>query len=165
MGDLLSSKEIKDLEHEMAVFGLENTRLVIRQNKDLSGDITDDITGQLRDEVKSGILEEMFKKNEELLTKKEQEIDGLNARLQSLFVDSVPAYVLRKEVSLNYPDIRSTYFATIQQNWDGQPDTIPTLFVKWDKKLKTKDRKKQSDQLCAWLIVRLDLDTMRVLEY
>jgi len=165
MGEVLKPADIKNLEHEMMVSGLENTRLIIRQNKDLTGDIKNDITGQLRDELKSGFLEDMFKKNEELLVLKEAEIIELNKKLQTLYGDSIPAYVLRNEVRINYPDIQSTYFATIQQNWDGQPDTIPTLFVKWDKKMRTKAKKERAEQLCNWLEIRLRVDTLRVLEY
>lgn len=165
MGEVLKPADIKNLEHEMVVSGLENTRLVIRQNKDLTGDIKNDITGQLRDELKTGFLEDMFKKNEELLVQKEEEIAVLNKKLHSLYGDSVPAYVLKNELNINYPDVRSTYFATIQRNWDGQPDTIPTLFVKWDDKLRKKAKQQRSEQLCNWLEVRLNIDTLRVLEY
>jgi len=165
MGDLLTPQDIQDLEHELAVFGLENTRLIIRQNKDLSGDIKDDISGRLRDEVKSGILEEMFKKNEELLGQKELEIEQLKKRLQSLYGDSIPAHVLSREVAINYPRLKSAYFATVEHNMDSPSDTLPTLFVEWQDKLKKSDKKELSLQLSQWLKVRLNVDTIKVIEY
>lgn len=165
MGDLLNSQDITDLENKMAMAGLENTRLIIRQNKDLSGDIKDDISGRLRDEVKSGILEEMFKKNEVRLGQKEIEIKELQTKLQSLYGDSIPAHVLSTEVAINYPNLKSAYFATIEHNMDNPSDTLPTLFVRWNSKLRKADKKKQSQQLSQWLKVRLNVDTVKVIEY
>jgi uncharacterized hydrophobic protein (TIGR00271 family) len=165
MGEHLSPKDIDQLNHEMVVAGLENTQLIIRQNKDISGDLKEDISGTLREQVKSGILEEMFTKNREELAAKTEEIEALEEKLKTLYGDSVPGYVLRKEVKVIYPEIESNYFATIEHGLDGKSDTIPTVFVRWKEGTRSKVTDEQSEKLSQWLAVRLNMDTVRVLKY
>ena len=83
-----------------------------------------------------------------------------------MYGDSVPGYVLRREVSVQYPDIETNYFSSVQYNLkEGARDTIPTVFVHWKKGLKEKEKKSQSEKLGSWLQVRLNMDTVRVVEY
>lgn len=165
MGERLTDKDIEELEHEMMMVGIENTRLVIRQDKDITSDLKDDISGKLKDEVKSGILEEMFNVNRKELAEKMEVISTLESKLQSLYGDSIPAHVLRKEVHLLCPEIESNYFATVEHKLNGVSDTIPTVFVHWTPKTPDKTKKEQVDKLNQWLPVRLKIDTVRVIEY
>jgi hypothetical protein len=165
MGEHLTQKDIEQLNHEMVLAGLENTELIIRQNKDITADLKEDLSGTLREQVKSGILEEMFTKNREELEAKTQEIETLKLKLHSLYGDSVPGYVLRKEVHTIYPEIQSNYFATIEHSLNGNSDTIPTVFIRWKEGTRSRTKKDQSEKLAKWLAVRLNMDTIRVLEY
>ena len=166
MGDRLSDADKDALVQRLTLEGLENTVLKIRQDKDLAGDIEKDLSGRLKSELKSGIIEEMYNENKKQLADKTQEIANLSAQLQRLHGDSVPGYVLRREVKIQYPEIASSYFATIENNLDaGRSDTIPTVFVRWKKSIKNKTKEEQSEKLGAWLQVRLNMDTIRVVEY
>ena len=64
--NILSPIQISELKQELSE-SIENCRLDIIQPKDK----TDEIAGKLRSEVKAGILEEIYKKNEEQLKSKE----------------------------------------------------------------------------------------------
>lgn len=166
MGERLSDADKDELVQRLTLEGLENTVLKIRQDKDLAGDIENDLSGRLKTELKSGIIEEMFNENKKLLSEKNSEIESLKSQLQQMYGDSVPGYVLRREVSVQYPDIETNYFSSVQYNLkDGNRDTIPTVFVHWKKGLKRKDKESQSEKLGNWLQVRLNMDTVRVVEY
>ena len=81
-------------------------------------------SGKLKTELKSGIIEEMFTQNQEILKERNQEIRELQTKLTGMFGDSLPDYVLRKEVYVNYPEIESNYFAKIEHKLkDGKSDT------------------------------------------
>lgn len=166
MGDRLSDTQIGDLETKMTMAGLENTKLIIRQDKDISGDLENDISGKLKSELKSGIIEEMFNQNQELLKERNKEIALLQAQLNSIYTDTLPDYVLNNEVSLNYPDIESNFFTKIEHKIvDGKNDTVPTVFVRWKEGVKSSEIDEQKGQLGKWLAVRLKMDTVRVIPY
>ena len=83
-----------------------------------------------------------------------------------MFGDSLPDYVLRKEVYVNYPEIESNYFAKIEHKLkDGKSDTIPTVFVRWKEGTKKKEIALQKEKLGAWLAVRFRADTVKVIQY
>ena len=166
MGDRLSDLQISDLENKMTMAELENCRLIIRQDKDIAGDLENDISGKLKTELKSGIIEEMFTQNQEILKERNQEIRELQTKLTGMFGDSLPDYVLRKEVYVNYPEIESNYFAKIEHKLkDGKSDTIPTVFVRWKEGTKKKEIALQKEKLGAWLAVRFRADTVKVIQY
>ncbi len=166
MGERLSNTQISDLETKMTMAGLENCKLIVRQDKDISGDLENDISGKLKAEVKSGIIEEMFNQNQELLKERNMELSQLRNQLQGVYGDSLPDYVLKKEVHMNYPEIESNYFAKIEHKVaEGQDDTIPTVFVHWKEGTKPSVVDEQKIKLGSWLTVRLQLDTIRVMQY
>ncbi len=166
MGERLSEVQIGDLETKMTLAGLENCRLIIRQDKDISGDLENDISGKLKAEVRSGIIEEMFNQNEKMLNERNQEIQLLKTQLSGIVGDSLPDYVLRNEVYVNYPDIESNYFAKVEHKMrDGLSDTVPTVFVRWKKGTRKKDVIVQRQRLGDWLSVRLKTDIVKVIQY
>lgn len=166
MGERLSNSEIQDMEHKMVLAGLENTQLIIRQDKDISGDIKEDITGKLKDELRSGIIEDMYNKNQELLKERTAEIEFLKTELTKLYTDSLPDYVLSKEVYIEYPEMESNYFATIEHRISqGETDSIPTVFVHWKKGTKPKVIEEKTERLGKWLAVRLRMDSVKVVQY
>ncbi len=166
MGERLSPTQINDLETKMTMAGLENCRLIIRQDKDISGDLKDDLSGKLKAEVKSGIIEEMFTQNQEVLKERNKEIDELKTQLGKVYQDSLPDYVLHTEVALNYPEIESNYFARIEHKIiDGRMDTLPTVFARWKAGTKEQVIEDQQKKLSKWLEVRLKMDTVKVIPY
>lgn len=160
MGDHLDGKAIRNLNHEMVMEGIENTELIIRQNKDVAGEYQKNLK-----EAKSGFLEDMYNRNRIQLEEKSLEITELKKQLNRLYGDSVPGHVLRQEVGVVFPEIESNYFATIEHKIGGNSDTIPTVFLRWKEGVKPKMKTEQTAKLSEWLSVRLNMDTVRVVEY
>jgi uncharacterized hydrophobic protein (TIGR00271 family) len=166
MGERLSEKDKVELEDKMLLEGLQKTKLVIRQDKDMAQDLKQDLTGTLSEQVKSGIIEDMYKKNQEILELRNNKIAELEERLKQVYGDSVPQYVLRRETAAMFPEIERTYFATIETDLTaGVSDTIPTLFVQWKDKVRKRQKAEQREKLQKWLMVRLNMDTVRIVDY
>ena len=70
MGEPIADQTKKQLERVMLEKGIENTVLKIHQPKDVSGDIA----GKLSKEVRVGILEDLYKRNEDLIAEKDKQI-------------------------------------------------------------------------------------------
>ena len=92
IGEIIPESRIKELNVQMNDFGLEKTRLKVNQAKDESNLIV----GKLSQQVRTGIIEDLYKHNEEIINSKEQQIRFLEQELL--------AY---KASELDYDDIKS----------------------------------------------------------
>ena len=161
MGEPISDQTQDQLERRMAADGIENTVLKIHQPKDVSSDIA----GKLSKEVRVGILEDLYQKNEELLSEKDAKISELQQKVYQFEKAAVPIEGLSKEVTTLYSSIsRIAYASSVEMN-AGKPDTVPTFLIQW--KAATSDSKIKSDSqiLQAWLKQRLSLDTLQIVEF
>ena len=128
------------------------------------------MAGKVSKELRIGIIEDLYKKNEELLRNKDQQIEFLENQLIISRKDSLPLNSIQKELGIQYEHLERFGFSrSIEFSKIGQPDTIPTCLVQWDKYLsstrRTKQRREQEKKLGQWLQVRLQLDTMRVIAF
>lgn len=170
---LIGATVNKDVQHKMATllpkYELTNTELIFYQNKDASNEI-ETMAGKVSKELRIGIIEDLYKKNEDLLKNKDKQIEFLEDKLIHYQKDSLPLSSIQRELSIQYEHIQRFGFSTsIEFNNMGKSDTIPTCLVQWDKYLsstrRTSLRKKEEDKLAKWLQVRLQLDTLRVINY
>ena len=160
MGEPITNQTQEQLENQMAQVGLEKTILKIHQPKDVSNDIA----GKLSKEVRVGILEDLYKKNEERMLEKDAEITSLQKQLFEYRKDSIPFENVRKEIAINHPNIsRLAYAKTVEMNGRGL-DTVPTFLIRWDKKTSS-EKKKEVEKLERWLQQRLAFDTLRIIEF
>ena len=158
MGEPIAEQTKKQLEKTMLDDGLENTILKIHQPKDVSSDIA----GKLSKEVRVGILEDLYKRNEDLITEKNQRIVQLENQVIQYQKDAIPFERVSKEISTLYPNIgRMSYAMSVEIN-ETKIDTIPTFMMSWkNRNTKSKDK----EILAVWLKQRLELDTVRIVEY
>lgn len=160
MGESISNQLQNQLENQMAKQGLENTVLKIHQPKDVSNDLA----GRLTNEVRVGILEDIYNKNEVRMAEKDAQISALEKRLASLEKDSIPFEKVLKEVKINYPEVRRLAYARSVEAKGTKLDTVPTFLVAWNKssnELKVVQKLKMQ----RWLKQRLELDTVRIVEF
>jgi len=163
-------KEIQDeIISKLPKYELKNTQVIFYQNKDASSEI-ESMAGKVSKELRIGIIEDLYTKNEELLKNKDHQIKFLEDKLIIYQKDSLPLNLIRKELNIQYEHLeRFGLSKSIEFNKSGQSDTIPTCLVKWDKYLSSSRRKTlrlaEERKLAEWLKVRLQLDTMRVLNY
>ncbi|UTW63633.1 TIGR00341 family protein [bacterium SCSIO 12741] len=173
MGPRITADEQHEMEAKMLELGLENCRLILRQSGDYEARMDEEERQEnernlerLGTEVKTGIIQDMYEKNQQLMADQQSRIRDLEGQLHRLMGDSVPNYVLRREVHIQYPKIESSYFAVVEVNLkDGSQDTIPTVFVHWKSRTPRREKNAESEKLGQWLQVRLNMDTVRVVEY
>jgi hypothetical protein len=172
------NEKLKDygLTKEKGWFGKElfgvTDKTILRVHQGRSGDSKtllsqmNYLEKSLSKEVRVGILEDIYKKNEEVIYNKDQQIRFLENQIVKMRKDTVPLQNITKEVMINFPKITNFgYGKTIEANADSITDTIFNFLVKWTGYAWRAEKKEQKEILEKWLKVRLNLDTLRVLEY
>jgi len=161
MGEPIAEQTKKHLEKTMLDQGLENTVLKIHQPKDVSSELA----GKLSKEVRVGILEDLYKRNEDLISEKNQRIIDLESQVFQYQKGVIPFEGLSKEMTALYPEIeRMAYSVSLEMN-GTKIDTIPTFMMGWNQSESSKSKSKDKAILQAWLKQRLELDTLRIVEY
>lgn len=162
IGEIISSEKEKKLSAKMAEFGIKNAELKIYQSKDK----TDEIAGKLSAEVKSGILEEIYQKNERLLNDKDAKIEFLQDELLKYRSDTIPFSAVKNEMKVQYPNVQyMAYGKTVTTNFKNKQDTTPTFFVKWNNTLTDDEIAVEKQAMEKWLKVRLSSQQVRVIKY
>ncbi|MCK5538558.1 MAG: DUF389 domain-containing protein [Bacteroidales bacterium] len=183
IGDEISQYKIDSLSRLLPEFGLVaddtwmaklfsvtlNTKFVVHQAKDnteaLSNRIND-LSMNLSKELRTGIIEELYEKNEAILKTKDERIIFLENELFRYKKDSLPLRTLQREIAIQYPELDKFALAnSFELPNDSIIDTIPTILVKWDRKFSSYNQKKNNEKLKNWLKIRLELDTIRIIKY
>ncbi len=150
-GTRLSEKDVDDLERQMADHGLQNVKLVLRQTS-AAGLPVGDITR----EVRTGIVEDLFQRNEERLREKDDRIRELEKQ-----IDRVPMNSLVAELKALYPNISRISYANAVE-WNGERlDTIPVVHVAWDAKARARNTP-DPRTIEPWLQQRLGKKDLKV---
>ena len=121
---------------------------------------------ELPEKLRIGILEEIYKKQENIISGKNAKIEFLENQLINIKQDTVPLHTLKKEFAIQYPRIEKFAFArSIELNKSMQYDTVPTVLVKWKRGTYNSYIRSKSKTLEKWLKIRLKLDTLRIVKY
>ncbi|HSP12348.1 MAG TPA: DUF389 domain-containing protein [Salegentibacter sp.] len=139
-----------------SVEALKESELIVHQGE-RGGDIN-----ELSSQVRSGILEDLYVRNQEIIEDKDARISLLENELSKYRGDNFSFPDLSKEIKINYNDIQELgYSNLISTNFD-KTDTIPTFTVTWDPKVPVSRRNMEKAKFESWLKVRLKLDTLAV---
>lgn len=162
IGEIIPVSTEKKLQKKLVEYDLDKTKLKIYQSKDKS----DEIAGKLSADVKSGILEEIYKKNEDLLNDKDAKISFLEDELLKFRSDTIPFMAIKNEMIVQYPNVSSMAFGkTISTNFKQKQDTIPTFYIHWKNEMEQEDIDKEKLAIQKWLKVRLGDKNVRVVNY
>lgn len=181
MGKELTDIQIQDMSDKLKEYGLikgkgtginvtDSTIIRVHQANEANVDSIDarinKMNAQMSQNLRIGVLEDIYKKNEEILNSKNAKIQFLENKLIAIRKDSIPLMNLQKEIVIQYPKINKlSYARAVETGQKGNLDTIPTFLINWDNSLRQSEKLKQSDILSKWLKVRLELDTVRVIQY
>ncbi|MBN1253139.1 MAG: TIGR00341 family protein [Bacteroidales bacterium] len=179
IGEELNEDRIKYLNDKLKDYGLnsgdkifnitDKTILKVHQANDNSDTIfsqLDYISNNLSKDIKTGILEDIYKKNEEIIYSKDQQIKFLENKIVEFKKDSIPLKKVSKEIMIQYPKItKFGYAKTIEINSENEIDTIYSFFVKWNGYAWRAQKIEQEKILAEWLKVRLQIDTLRIVEF
>ncbi len=162
IGETLSGKTERELNKKLSKYSLEDVELKIYQSKDQ----TDEIAGKLTAEVKSGIIEEIYKKNQDLIEDKDERIRLLEEELSRYQKDSIPFNLVKQEIKIQYEQLaKMTYGKVIATDFAEKQDTLPAFFVRWNTEVPKEIAAKNNEAMQKWLRVRLNNSKVRVMSY
>lgn len=176
---VFSDAEMRDLKDLLPSYGLsekgsgitvtDSTALTIHQeenNLDTIVSKIDNISQDIHNRLRVGILEDIYHKQEDIISSKNARIEFLESHLIQIKRDTLPFQSLKKELKVQYPRIEHFAFAkSIELNEFNSYDTIPTLLVNWKKGTYKSHILSKTKTLEEWLRIRLVLDTLRVVKY
>ncbi len=157
IGQRVPSGTIDTWREQMAdIEALNEAELVVHQ-----GEQTGDMQ-ELSTQVRSGILEDLYERNQEAIADKDRKIQLLERELSKYRAENFSFRDLSREARINYEELEEIgYSNLISTNFD-KIDTIPTFTVAWSENLSTSAKSREQKKLQDWLKVRLQLDTLRV---
>ncbi|APS37720.1 uncharacterized hydrophobic domain-containing protein [Salegentibacter agarivorans] len=144
-------QQIDDIE------ALKETELIVHQGADPTGNID-----QLSTQVRSGILEDLYIKNQELIEDKDEKIALLEKEISRYRGDGFSFSDLSQEAKINYDGIDELGYSNLITTNFAKTDTIPTFTVGWKDNLNNRQITEQKQRFEKWLKVRLKLDTLQV---
>lgn len=183
IGEKIPDAKIDSLRSKLVIYGLQlekeswwaklwavtdKTSLNIYQSKDNTDALTNrlnDLSNNLSKELRTGIIEEMYKRNEEQLKSKDEKIQFLETELLKLTRDTFPVHNISEEIKIQYNHIKKISYAQalVPRDTISIIDTLPTFIIVWDEKAKNNEIKKNSVLLQKWLKVRTKFDTVVVI--
>ena len=139
------------------VDALKEATLKVRQGASPTGDLA-----TLSSQVRSGILEDLYVKNQEVLEDKDQRINLLENELLRYRQGDFSFREISREVKVNYENVENLSYANRITTNFSNIDTIPTFTVKWKNNVASRSKKEDVQKLQKWLLLRLKLDTLAV---
>ncbi len=184
IGELIPDYKIQEIESRMGEYELlpnqsflgrnlpltEKTVLKVHQAKDASDELRSEFAGRLGEmsqKVRLGILEDIYKKNEEIIKSKDEKIYVLEKKIleYSKPPDTIPLLQLTNEIKIQHPNIEQVIYADAMDYFSERKDTVPTIILKWKNKTHWRKIRKDKIALSKWLRVRLRKDSLRLIEY
>lgn len=162
IGKPISGETKKMLAKKMLAYNLKNAELKIYQSEDNSSELASRLTS----EVKSGIIEELYKKNQETIENKDEKIRLLENEINKMGFSKIPFTSLSKEVKMQYEDVVGMEVGkTVSTNFENKQDTSITILVRWNSSIDPETKKAKKNSLQKWLRVRLDDEKLKVVSY
>ena len=162
IGEVVPQTQIENWQKELHTYPqFVDTQLKIYQ----SADKTREIEANLSEKLKQQILDKLFKENKESIQNKDEQIKRLTNELVKLKRQQtgIPLQQIGLESKKLFPYIEEIGFGKLIETDFKSTDTIPTLTVKWRKKLSRLYKKKEGEKLKNWLQTRLKLDTLKII--
>ena len=154
LGEPLDTTEVDHIKSRMARYGLDQAHLVVNQGRTSAQQI--DVNA-----LRSGILEELYKQNQEALRIKDERIAELEGRLQRVSSTELPVRDILDELRAQHPDVEDF---TLNRNVlyhveNGPPDTALVAIARFKGRVKAAEL----DRMKAWLKARTRMDSVIVL--
>ncbi|HPE83764.1 MAG: DUF389 domain-containing protein [Aequorivita sp.] len=162
IGRLVPNAEITTWNTELRqTEQLGDAHLRIYQGADQSGEVAE----KLSNEIRTGILEDLYVKNEQLIQDKDEQIRFLENEVALLKIQNVPFEELSEEIKINYENIQTFSYSNKITTDFKKTDTLPVVNIRWKNSVSSSDRKTDLKKIEAWLKFKMKLDTIQVSEY
>lgn len=164
IGAGIDSLTLLEWNKKLTNYKLDNTILHVFQDQDLS---SGELSGDLEHIVRAGIVEDLYRKNQEELETKDRQIRFLERTIASHRSQALPVKDIGPEAKSIVPLIDKIALGeSYTVNDTGNVDTLYSIMVTWidDKKIKKKEKVEAKEKLARWIAVRLKKDTVLVLD-
>ena len=159
-GEPLDNERLEELEKRLPNYNLPDARLLVRQG--YNGEDTLDMAAieKMNLQMRSGIIEDLYKKNEEIMRGKDDQIRLLEEEILRMRAREVPIADFAEEVKVINDNIQelSVSPAVLSQVDSARFDTLHLAFAHF----KRRPRKAEIKQLTDWLKVRIKTDKLRL---
>jgi uncharacterized hydrophobic protein (TIGR00271 family) len=139
------------------VEALKEATLVVRQGEQQTGDMA-----ALSSQVRTGILEDLYVRNQEVIENKDARIALLENELLKYQKGDFSFREISREIKANYENVENLSYANMITTNFSKIDTIPTFNVTWKNNVPQRIRTADSERMQKWLTIRLKLDTLAV---
>lgn len=158
IGNMVPSNVISGWETKMNKTDiLKNSKLIIHQGQNQLGDVS-----LISSQVKSGILEDLYLKNQEVIENKDKQIEFLENELIKYKDGDFSFKDISAELKANYDNVETLSYANMISTDFSRQDTIPTFTIRWKKNVSATQRKNDLERMQRWLDLRLKLDKLRI---
>ncbi len=157
MGQTLDSNQIRQMSQQLPKYGLGNARLVVRQNyNEVNAHMLDEFNTTLR----TGILEDLYRKNEEVVQNKTARINMLEQEIARYRTINTQSGDIGNEIKVQYPSIDefSLTMTPIYNLKTTKADTTYLAYAKFSKRPSSRETKRMED----WLKVRVKSKDLRL---
>ena len=152
-GQTLDKSRIIELKNRLKYYSINSTKLIIKQGIENIANV--DVR-----QIKTGIIEEIYKKNENTLKNKDEKIVLLENEILNLKALQYPTKQLCEEINAINPLINSfsVTHSEIYNLINSEMDTTLLVFLKAKRKIGNRDK----EQLHKWLQKRLDFENINI---
>lgn len=160
-GQPVTQDRIEAARAEMPRYHLANAMLVVRQGYTDQEGINLETAEQITQQMRSGIIEDLYKKNEEALRGKEAEIKMLQAEIVRIRSREMPISNLAEEVKAINKNVKelSVVQSIISNIQDSLTyDTVMLAYARFAKPPRKQDRAQLED----WLKARTQVDSIKL---
>lgn len=153
-GEKLDDDMLAIIKDKMAIYGLTETELRIRQDVDKSDPVD-------YNAIKTGVLEDLFKNTEQTLRQRDRIIDSLQKKLESVKPEVWPIKSMTDELSIVVSPVEELSISpSIYYKADvNKYDTALTVYLK----MKRRPNSSQIKTINSWLKARMQNDSIRVI--
>lgn len=161
-GEPIDSNYISIINSKLDDYDLTGVDLRIMQGQMPNTKIDNKVVETLRNDIKTDLMENIYQKNYDILTEKDERIKKLEKEVLILKNKKIPLDKLGNEALINFPSLEklSLFFVPVFNGNNKTIDTIPTTIAEF----KNKPSQKDLTRLKTWLKTRIDVDTMQLIE-
>lgn len=136
---------------------LKEANLIVRQGPSPAGDMA-----ELSSQVRSGILEDLYVRNQEVIEDKDARISLLENELLKYRKGDFSFRDLSREIKANYENVESLSYANEVSTNFSKIDTVHTFSVNWKNNVPSREKRTDIQKMQNWLKLRLQVDTLAV---
>ena len=157
IGQTVDSAQIMKMTQRMPRYGLPNTQLIVRQDYN---QVNSDMLAKLNTDLRTGILEDLYTKNEELMQNKDARITIKKKEVVRYRTMNTQSGDISKEIKVQYPALTefSLSMSPIHNLQTAKIDTTYVAYAKFKKRPTWRETKQMED----WLKVRMKSKTLRL---